>query len=119
MIDNGASEPMAFIQITKKNEITFLTSSGDGTGAYTVLAMCIADELDAKWEDIFFEPAPVKELFNIPGMPMMLTGNSISVRARHLQMRQIGASIRQMLKSAAAKDTGKSLLNSFKQKMQF
>ena len=104
MIDNGVSEPMAFIQITKKNEITFFLPQAEmGQGAYTVLAMCIADELDAKWEDIFFEPAPVKELFNIPGMPMMLTGNSISVRTRHLQMRQIGASIRQMLKSAAAK----------------
>jgi len=104
MIDNGASEPMAFIQITKKNEITFFLPQAEmGQGAYTVLAMCIADELDAKWEDIFFEPAPVKEIFNIPGMPMMLTGGSNSVRARHLQMRQIGASIRAMLKSAAAK----------------
>jgi isoquinoline 1-oxidoreductase beta subunit len=104
MIDNSVAEPNAFIQITKKNEITFFLPQAEmGQGAYTVLAMCIADELDAKWEDVFFEPAPVQELFNIPGMPMMLTGGSNSVRSRHLQMRQIGASIRQMLKNAASK----------------
>ena len=107
MIASEALEPNAFIQLTKKNEITFFLPQAEmGQGAYSALAMCIADEMDAKWETITFEPSPVGERYNIPGMPMMLTGGSNSVRTRHLQMRQIGANIRFMLKTAASKYWG-------------
>jgi len=54
-------EPNAFIKIDKDNKITFILGQVEmGQGAYTGIAMCIADELDAYWDEIIFEPAPVK-----------------------------------------------------------
>jgi len=104
MVETATLRPNAFIQITKKNEITFFIGQAEmGQGAYTVLAMCIADELDAKWEDIFFEPAPVDHVYDRPGTKMMITGGSKSVVTKQLEMRQVGAAIRMMLKAAAAK----------------
>jgi len=97
-------EPNAFIKIEPDNKITFYLGQVEmGQGAYTGIAMCIADELDAKWEEIIFEPAPVKDVFNIPGMPMMLTGGSMSIKTQQQRVRQVGATLRYMLKTAAAK----------------
>lgn len=96
--------PNAFIKIDKDNAITFYLGQVEmGQGAYTGIAMCIADELDAKWEEIIFEPAPVNEVFNIPGMPMMLTGGSMSIKTQQERVRSVGATLRYMLKTAAAK----------------
>ncbi|WP_421717016.1 molybdopterin cofactor-binding domain-containing protein [Arcobacter arenosus] len=97
-------EPNAFIKIDKDNTITFYLGQVEmGQGAYTGIAMCIADELDAFWDEIIFEPAPVNDVFNIPGMPMMLTGGSMSIKTQQQRVRQVGATLRYMLKSAAAK----------------
>ena len=97
-------EPNAFIKIEPDNKITFYLGQVEmGQGAYTGIAMCIADELDAKWEEIIFEPAPVKDVFNIPGMPMMLTGGSMSIKTQQVRVRTVGATLRYMLKTAAAK----------------
>ena len=74
-----------------------------GQGAYTGIAMCIADELDAFWDEIIFEPAPVNDVYNIPGMPMMLTGGSMSIKTQQQRVRLVGATLRFMLKTAAAK----------------
>jgi isoquinoline 1-oxidoreductase beta subunit len=97
-------EPNAFIKIDKDNTITFFLGQVEmGQGAYTGIAQCIADELDAFWDEIIFEPAPVKDVFNIPGMPMMATGGSWSIKSQQHRVRQVGATLRYMLKSAAAK----------------
>lgn len=97
-------EPNAFIKIDKDNKITFLLGQVEmGQGAYTGIAMCIADELDAFWDKIIFEPAPVKDVYNIPGMPMMLTGGSMSIKTQQQRVRLVGATLRFMLKTAAAK----------------
>ena len=97
-------EPNAFIKINKDNKITFILGQVEmGQGAYTGIAMCIADELDAFWDEIIFEPAPVKDVYNIPGMPMMLTGGSMSIKTQQQRVRLVGATLRFMLKSAAAK----------------
>lgn len=97
-------QPNAFIKIDKDNTVTFILGQVEmGQGAYTGIAMCIADELDAKWEEIIFEPAPVADVYNIPGMPMMLTGGSMSIKTQQQRVREVGATLRYMLKSAAAK----------------
>jgi isoquinoline 1-oxidoreductase beta subunit len=97
-------EPNAFIKIDKDNTITFILGQVEmGQGAYTGIAMCIADELDAFWDKIIFEPAPVKDVYNIPGMPMMLTGGSMSIKTQQQRVRLVGATLRHMLKTAAAK----------------
>lgn len=97
-------EPNAFIKIDEDNTITFYLGQVEmGQGAYTGIAQCIADELDAKWEEIIFEPAPVNDAFNIPGMPMMLTGGSMSIKTQQQRVRQVGATLRYMLKQVASK----------------
>ena len=97
-------EPNAFIKINKDNKITFILGQVEmGQGAYTGIAMCIADELDAFWDEIIFEPAPVNDVYNIPGMPMMLTGGSMSIKTQQQRVRLVGATLRFMLKTAAAK----------------
>lgn len=97
-------EPNAFIKINKDNKITFVLGQVEmGQGAYTGIAMCIADELDAFWDEIIFEPAPVNDVYNIPGMPMMLTGGSMSIKTQQQRVRLVGATLRFMLKTAAAK----------------
>jgi isoquinoline 1-oxidoreductase subunit beta len=97
-------QPNAFIKIDKDNTVTFYLGQVEmGQGAYTGIAMCIADELDASWEEIIFAPAPVNDVFNIPGMPMMLTGGSMSIKTQQQRVRLVGATLRYMLKSAAAK----------------
>lgn len=97
-------EPNAFIKIDKDNKITFMLGQVEmGQGAYTGIAQCIADELDAKWEEIIFAPAPVNDVFNIPGIPMMLTGGSMSIKTQQERVRTVGATLRYMLKTAAAK----------------
>ena len=97
-------EPNAFIKINKDNKITFILGQVEmGQGAYTGIAMCITDELDAFWDEIIFEPAPVNDVYNIPGMPMMLTGGSMSIKTQQQRVRLVGATLRFMLKTAAAK----------------
>lgn len=94
----------AFIKIDKDNTITFILGQVEmGQGAYTGIAQCIADELDAYWDGIIFEPAPVADVYNMPGVPFMLTGGSMSIRTQQERVRQVGAALRQMLKQAAAK----------------
>ncbi|WP_419767723.1 molybdopterin cofactor-binding domain-containing protein [Arcobacter sp.] len=97
-------DPNAFITIAQDNTITFFLGQVEmGQGIYTGIAQCIADELDAKWDEIIFEPAPVKDVFNIPGMPMMITGGSMSIKTQQQRVREVGATLRLMLKQAAAK----------------
>lgn len=97
-------EPNAFIKIDINNTITFILGQVEmGQGAYTGIAQCIADELDAKWETIIFEPASVNEVYNRPGLPMMLTGGSGSIQYHQESVRKVGAVVRLMLKEAASK----------------
>lgn len=97
-------DPNAFITIAQDNTITFFLGQVEmGQGIYTGIAQCIADELDAKWDEIIFEPAPVKDVFNIPGMPMMITGGSMSIKTQQQRVREVGATLRLMLKQAVAK----------------
>lgn len=97
-------EPNAFIKIDKDNTITFLMGQAEmGQGIYTTMAMCIADELDAAWEELVFVPAPVKPVYNRPRTGIMMTGGSGSITNHQESVRKVGAAVRLMLKQAAAK----------------
>jgi isoquinoline 1-oxidoreductase subunit beta len=97
-------EPNAFIKIDKDNTITFILGQVEmGQGIYTGMAQCIADELDASWNEIIFEPASVNPIYNRPGMPLMITGGSGSIQFHNESVRKVGAAIRSMIKQAAAK----------------
>ncbi|RXJ98972.1 twin-arginine translocation pathway signal protein [Arcobacter sp. CECT 8989] len=98
------SEPNAFVRIDKENKITFLMGQAEmGQGTYTTLAMCIAEELDVKWEDIEFEAAKPSEIYYHAWIPAMLTGGSSSITVFNDRLRKVGAALNIMLKQAAAK----------------
>ena len=102
--NKDTSKPNAYIKIDKNNNITFLMGQAEmGQGSYTVLAMCIAEELDVNWEEINFEASPVGEIYYHAWVPLMLTGGSTTVSTLHENMRKIGATLNIMLKTAAAK----------------
>ena len=97
-------EPNAFIKIDADNTITFILGQVEmGQGIYTGMAQCIADELDAKWDEIIFEPARVNPVYNRPGLPLMITGGSGSIQFHNESVRKVGAAVRLMIKEAAAK----------------
>lgn len=96
--------PNAFVRIGTDERITVIVNHSEmGQGVYTSLPMLLADELDADWNKIGFEPAPVDPKYNHPAFGIQMTGGSSSVWSGLQQFRQAGAAARAMLIAAAAK----------------
>src|SRR5205814_9443483 len=73
-----------------------------GQGVFTALPMILAEELDADWTKVRFEPAPVDPVYNHPVFHMQITGGSTSTSSSFDQFRNAGAAARAMLVTAAA-----------------
>jgi len=103
-----------------------------GQGVMTSLPMLLADELDARWEDVRVEPAPVAQIYANEAMMLnalpfgvdddgwlartaaavmqrtgrvlrlQVTGGSSSIRDAWVPLRVVGATARAMLVQAAA-----------------
>jgi len=73
-----------------------------GQGAYTSMAMLIAEELDADWTKISVEAAPAAQAYAHTAFGMQMTGGSTSTWEAFEQMRQAGATARALLVQAAA-----------------
>lgn len=96
--------PNAFVRIGTDEHITVIVNHSEmGQGVYTSLPMLLADELDADWSKIGFEPAPVDAKYNHPAFGIQMTGGSSSVWSGLQQFRQAGAAARAMLVAAAAR----------------
>jgi isoquinoline 1-oxidoreductase beta subunit len=103
----NASEPFApnaFLRISPDDEVTIVAKHTEwGMGIHTTLAMMIAEELDARWEQVKVEPAPAnEELYKNLIFDTQNTAGSNSVRNSWEQYRRAGATGRAMLVSAAA-----------------
>jgi isoquinoline 1-oxidoreductase subunit beta len=97
----------AFITITPDNKVTITINRLEmGQGPHTALSQAIAEELECDWTKISAVSSGVNPVYNTPGMPMQITGGSMSVRTSFEQYRKIGATMREMLKSAAAANWG-------------
>jgi len=95
--------PNAFVRIAPDNAVTILVNKSEmGQGVYTSLPMLIAEELDADWEDIRVEPAPVAPEYNHTMFGMQITGGSTSILSSWQQFRNAGATARALLVNAAA-----------------
>src|SRR5271169_4621435 len=95
--------PNAFVRIGTDEKITVIVNHSEmGQGVYTSLPMLLAEELDADWTKVGYEPAPVDPKYNHPAFGMQITGGSSSVWSGLEQFRQAGASARAMLVAAAA-----------------
>lgn len=107
-----AVEPNTYVRIDKNNQVTVLMPQAEmGQGTYTTLAMCIAEELGAKWDEIEFEPVQPAVIYNHAWIPAMLTGGSSSIIVYQERLRQVGAAMDLMLRQAAAKKWQVRLFN--------
>src|SRR5881409_656359 len=95
--------PNAFVRIGTDDSVTVIVNHSEmGQGVFTALPMILADELDADWTKVRFEPAPVDPVYNHPVFKMQMTGGSTSTWSSFDQFRQAGAAARAMLITAAA-----------------
>src|SRR5437899_11732271 len=95
--------PNAFVRIGADERVTVIVNHSEmGQGVYTALPMLLAEELDADWGKIGFEPAPVDPKYNHPIFGMRMTGGSASVYSGFEQFCNAGAAARAMLVAAAA-----------------
>jgi isoquinoline 1-oxidoreductase beta subunit len=97
--------PNAFLRIGTDERVTVIVNHSEmGQGVYTALPMLLAEELDADWDKIAYESAPVDPRYNHPVFGMQITGGSSSVWSGFEQYRNAGAAARAMLIAAAARE---------------
>lgn len=95
--------PNAWLRITPDSRITVLCGVAEmGQGVLTAIPMLIAEELDADWDRVSVERAPVDKAFDNPMFGLRATGGSTTIRAHWVPLRQAGAAAREMLVAAAA-----------------
>ena len=101
--ENSALVTDAFIRINPDNSTTILMNHAEfGNGAYTSLAMMVAEELELDWESIRLESAPTEPQYYSPLFGEYLTAGSVSTASAYLPMRTAGAKTKALLLSAAA-----------------
>jgi isoquinoline 1-oxidoreductase subunit beta len=119
----GESTFNAWVKIAPDSTVTVAVPRQDmGQGIYTMLAMLVAEELDADWSKIAVVQAPMNPVYGnmtmlVDGSPpamramvlttsrvlgLQATGGSTSTRDGWVPMRMAAASARAMLLSAAA-----------------
>ena len=125
----------AYVKINPQGKITVAVPAAElGQGVTTSIPMIIAEELDANWDDVSYELAPldkdygsyivgeVPRLFMDPGIMrdvartvlykvsplvgMTITAGSTAILGNYIYLRNVGAMTRSMLISAAAKRLG-------------
>ena len=74
--------PDAFIRIDRSGKITLIMPQAEmGQGVYTAVAMILAEELDAAFDQVTLQAAPPSDkLYANPIFGIQVTGNSNSIR---------------------------------------
>jgi isoquinoline 1-oxidoreductase beta subunit len=100
----GVFAPNAFIRIDRSGKITLIMPQVEmGQGVYTAVAMILAEELDAAFDQVRLEAAPPDDkLYANPTFHIQVTGNSNSIRAFWVPLREAAAGARAMLVQAAS-----------------
>jgi isoquinoline 1-oxidoreductase beta subunit len=97
----------SFVRIDPSNAITMLANHSEfGNGAYTVMSMMLAEELDVDYRSIGLEAAPTTPEYYSPLFREYLTAGSVTTGSTYMPMRTAGAKARAMLIKAAAKEWG-------------
>lgn len=99
--------PNAFLRIGVDDAITVLVHKSEmGQGVYTSIPMLLAEELEVEPAKVRVEAAPAGAAYVNPALGQQATGGSSSIRTTFAQLRQAGASAREMLIAAAAQAWG-------------
>jgi isoquinoline 1-oxidoreductase beta subunit len=103
-----AFAPNAFIRIDPQNVVTLIMPMVEmGQGIYTAMAMLLAEELEVGLEHVRLEHAPPDDaLYANSIFQSQTTGDSASIRAFWVPLRQAGAVARTLLIEAAARRWG-------------
>jgi isoquinoline 1-oxidoreductase beta subunit len=102
---SAAFAPNAFIRIDSQNVVTLVMPMVEvGQGIYTAMAMLLAEELEVGLEQVRLEHAPPDDaLYANSIFQSQTTGDSASIRAFWVPLRQAGAVARTLLIEAAAR----------------
>jgi isoquinoline 1-oxidoreductase beta subunit len=93
----------AWIRIEPDNTVTLIVSQAEiGQGISTTLPAVIAEEMGADWGRVRLENSPADPAYRNPRLNWQFTGNSESTTSFFDLMREMGASAREMLISAAS-----------------
>jgi len=93
----------AFVRIGSDEKVTVVVNHLEmGQGQFTAVPMLVAEELEADWSKVHFEPAPVAVEYNHSVYGMQMTGGSSSSWSEWERVRKAGAAARIMLTQAAA-----------------
>lgn len=104
---SAAPPPNAFVRIAPDESITIVINKLEmGQGVNTSMAQLIAEELECDWSKIRSVSAPVNPVYNHTMFATQMTGGSTALNSSWDQHRKIGAGMREMLCSAAAKRWG-------------
>lgn len=96
-------QPHAFLRIRSDGHVTIIIGKSEmGQGIYTGLPMVLAEELDIDPKRLTVEFAGVDPAFNHPFLPAQFTGGSMSTNTTYQSLREVGATARAMLITAAA-----------------
>ncbi|MDR2837494.1 MAG: molybdopterin-dependent oxidoreductase [Azonexus sp.] len=89
----------AFVQVAPDNTVTVFSKAPEiGQGIKTALGLIIAEEMDADWQRVVVEQAPVDgKIYGYQG-----AGGSTTIPRAWDQLRQAGAAAKAMLVAAAA-----------------
>jgi len=94
----AAVKPTALVKIAPNNAVTIISKNPEiGQGIMTSLPMLIAEDLDVAWSSVTVEQGDLNASYGRQN-----AGGSTAIPDNFLQMRQLGASLRAMLVSAAA-----------------
>src|SRR5438445_10387134 len=84
--------PNAFVRIGTDDIVTVVVNKSEmGQGVYTSLPMLLAEELEADWTKVSYEPAPVDAAYNHTACGIQMTGGSTSTASEWKPFRKAGA----------------------------
>jgi len=93
----------AYLKIGDTGLVTIISPNPEiGQNVKTSMPMIVADELDVDWKDVVVEQSPL----NTNDFDRQVAGGSQSIRKSWMQLRQAGATARQMLLETAAERWG-------------
>ncbi|MFH1155332.1 MAG: xanthine dehydrogenase family protein molybdopterin-binding subunit [Pseudomonadota bacterium] len=101
----GEMPANAWVRISSDNTVTVVVNHSEmGQGITTALPMIVAEELEADWNTVGFEIAPVADIYRHPHYGIQWTVSSRSVESSWQILREAGAAMREILIAAAASE---------------
>ncbi|OUL99269.1 xanthine dehydrogenase family protein molybdopterin-binding subunit [Variovorax sp. JS1663] len=100
--------PNAYLRLAPDGTVTIVVALVEmGQGTFTSIPMLIAEELEIDWSQVRVVQAPAdEERYAHPLYGLQTTGGSASIQAAWGSLRQVGATARLMLQTAAAQTWG-------------